>query len=71
MNYNLYFYILILLFLFLFFQIYFYQKKIIKNDNQLKNIENFKNKLSKIDYNLDIHSIKNLLEDYNKLNKNL
>lgn len=42
-----------------------------QNNQQIQHIENFKNKLSTIDYKLDMTSIKNLLEDYNQLNKNL
>lgn len=69
MEYSLYFYIIILLFLFLMVQVYFYQKKVVQNNQQIQHIENFKNKLSSIDYKLDMSSIKNLLEDYNQLNK--
>ena len=71
---NLFIIILTIFLLFIIFQIYFYSKKILKNDNLIKKIESFESTLthldSKKDYLLDDNSIEILLEDYNKLKNN-
>jgi hypothetical protein len=69
-NFFLFLLIFIILVIFLLFQIYFYQNKIAINNTKIKNMEQFENKLEKINYKLDIPTIQNLLSDYNYLNKN-
>ena len=67
--------IFILFILFLGIQIYFYSTIYKKNNDYIKNIELFSNKLLYIDnkneYILDDRSIEILLEDYNKLKNNI
>ena len=59
-----------LLLVFIFIQVYFYNKKYIKNEENIKKIESFEADVIKIDNNkyiLDDNSMKILLDDYQKL----
>jgi len=56
------------------YQVYFYSQTYKKNDVMIKKIESFQTTLTDIneqDYLLDDASIEVLLDDYNKLKKNI
>jgi len=67
--------IFIIFLLFILLQIYFYSVKYKKNNVLIKKIESFENTLSSIeqkkDYILDDSSLELLLEDYNKIKKDI
>jgi hypothetical protein len=67
--------IFIIFLLFVLLQIYFYSVKYKKNNVLIKKIESFENTLEtmeqKTDYVLDDSSIELLLEDYNKIKKDI
>ena len=67
--------ILIIFLLFILLQIYFYSGKYKKNNVLIKKIESFENTLTNIeqknDYVLDDSSLELLLEDYNKIKKDI
>lgn len=63
--------IIIIFLLFIMMQIYFYMQKYNKNTTIIKNVEQFEAKLNNKEYILNDESIEILLEDYNKLKKNI
>lgn len=62
--------IIFLLLIFILIQVFFYNKKIMKNEENIKKIESFEADVIKINNNkyiLDDNSMKILLDDYQKL----
>jgi hypothetical protein len=71
---NIFIIVFIVLITFILFQILYYNNIFNKNYNKIEKIDNFTNKLDRIDhktdYILDDSSLNNLLQEYNNLNNN-